>query len=206
MQFSANAAQVSGIVANEFDQRIALKEQELNQDIENLRARSDFAEMSAEAQEAAIESLREKSANKNRALYTAQKTAAIAEVAFKTAIALADSALKPWMMPFVLAANGMAIARIASAPVPSYEQGGVVGGRRHRYGGTPIEAEQGEFVMSRNAVSRIGLANLNRMNAGGGGAVTVNVSGNVLTQDFVENELAERIRRAVQRGKDFGIS
>ena len=206
MQFSANAAQVSGIVANEFDQRIALKEQELNQDIENLRARSDFAEMSAEAQEAAIESLREKSANKNRALYNAQKTAAIAEVAFKTAIALADSALKPWMMPFVLAANGMAIARIASAPVPSYEQGGVVGGRRHRYGGTPIEAEQGEFVMSRNAVSRIGLANLNRMNAGGGGAVTVNVSGNVLTQDFVENELAERIRRAVQRGKDFGIS
>ena len=60
--------------------------------------------------------------------------------------------------------------------------------------------------MSRNAVSRIGLANLNRMNAGGGGGVTVNVSGNVLTQDFVENELAERIRRAVQRGKDFGIS
>ena len=60
--------------------------------------------------------------------------------------------------------------------------------------------------MSRNAVSRIGLANLNRMNAGGGGAVTVNVSGNVLTQDFVENELAEGIRRAIGRGKDFGIS
>ena len=36
--------------------------------------------------------------------------------------------------------------------------------------------------------------------------VTVNVSGNVLTQDFVEGELAENIKDAVRRGTDFGIS
>ena len=89
----------------------------------------------------------------------------------------------------------------------SFEQGGYVGGNRHSQGGTIIEAERGEFVMSRNAVESIGLETLNQMNqSGGGGNINVSVSGNVLTQDFVENELAERIRRAVQRGKDFGIS
>ena len=41
---------------------------------------------------------------------------------------------------------------------------------------------------------------------GGGGSVTVNVSGNVLSQDFVEGELAENIKEAIRRGTDFGIS
>tara|TARA_Y100001970_G_C14199741_1_gene840401 strand:- start:49 stop:1623 length:1575 start_codon:yes stop_codon:yes gene_type:complete len=36
--------------------------------------------------------------------------------------------------------------------------------------------------------------------------VTVNVSGNVLSQDFVEGELAENIKEAIRRGTDFGIA
>ena len=40
----------------------------------------------------------------------------------------------------------------------------------------------------------------------GGASVVVNVSGNVLTQDFVEGELAENIKEAIRRGTDFGIS
>jgi len=88
-----------------------------------------------------------------------------------------------------------------------FEQGGLVGGRRHSQGGTIIEAERGEFVMSRNAVESIGLETLNQMNESGtSGNVVVNVSGNVMTQDFVENELAESIKEAVRRGSDFGMS
>ena len=40
---------------------------------------------------------------------------------------------------------------------------------------------------------------------GEGASVVVNVSGNVLTSDFVEGELADNIREAVRRGTDFGI-
>ena len=88
-----------------------------------------------------------------------------------------------------------------------YEQGGYVGGRRHSQGGTIIEAERGEFVMSRNAVQSIGLETLNQMNKGGGaGNINISVTGNVLTQDFVEGELAESIKEAVRRGSDFGLS
>ena len=59
--------------------------------------------------------------------------------------------------------------------------------------------------MSRNAVESIGLETLNMMNEGGGGAVNITVTGNVMTQDFVEGELAESIKEAVRRGSDFGI-
>ena len=39
----------------------------------------------------------------------------------------------------------------------------------------------------------------------GGGSVVVNVSGNVMSQDYVEGELAEQIKEAIRRGNDFGI-
>ena len=63
--------------------------------------------------------------------------------------------------------------------------------------------------MSRNAVSSIGVENLNRMNqgaSGGGGSVTVNINGGLITPEFVENDLAEAIREGARRGADFGLS
>ena len=90
---------------------------------------------------------------------------------------------------------------------PKFAEGGYVGGRPHSQGGTMIEAERGEFVMSRNAVESIGIETLNQMNQGGGGGnINVSVTGNVLTQDFVEGELAEAIKEAARRGSDFGLS
>ena len=87
--------------------------------------------------------------------------------------------------------------------------GGLVGGQRHAQGGTMINAEQGEFVINRRAVNAIGLETLNEMNRrgeSGTNSINVNVSGNVMTQDFVEGELAEAIKEAARRGSDFGLS
>ena len=84
----------------------------------------------------------------------------------------------------------------------------MVGGRRHSQGGTMIEAERGEFVMSRNAVSAIGVENLNRMNQGqsGGGGATIVINNPIVNSDFVENDFADLMREAVRKGADFGIS
>ena len=43
-------------------------------------------------------------------------------------------------------------------------------------------------------------------NAPSGASVVVNVSGNVMSQDYVEGELAEQIKEAIRRGNDFGVS
>jgi hypothetical protein len=110
----------------------------------------------------------------------------------------------------VLTASAGAIAAGAlfESVVPQFEQGGLIGGRRHSQGGTTIEAEKGEFIMSRNAVSSVGLENLNRMNQGGGSSssISININGGMISPDFVENELAEAIREATRKGADFGIS
>ena len=106
-------------------------------------------------------------------------------------------------------AGAIAAGALFESVVPQFAHGGVVGGRSHSQGGTMINAEQGEFVMSRNAVSSIGVENLNRMNqgaSGGGSGITVNISGGMISPDFVENELAESVREAIRRGADFGIS
>tara|TARA_Y100000593_G_scaffold15691_1_gene30866 strand:+ start:1995 stop:3884 length:1890 start_codon:yes stop_codon:yes gene_type:complete len=88
-----------------------------------------------------------------------------------------------------------------------FEDGGLVGGRRHSQGGTMIEAEQGEFVMSRNAVNAVGIETMNRINAGGGaGNINISFTGNVMSQDFIENEAIPQIKEAIRRGADIGVS
>ena len=106
-----------------------------------------------------------------------------------------------------LAAGLANIRKMSSAAGDKFEQGGLVGGRRHSAGGTMIEAEQGAYVMSRNAVNAVGVEAMNRINAGGGtGSVVVNVSGNVMSQDYVEGELADQLKEAIRRGADIGVS
>ena len=108
-------------------------------------------------------------------------------------------------IPFLAASAQVAIGTGLAAQILKYEQGGLVGGRRHNEGGTIIEAERGEFVMSRDAVESIGVANLERLNTGGS-AININITGNVMSSDFVEGELAEKIQEAVRKGVDFGVS
>ena len=80
------------------------------------------------------------------------------------------------------------------------EQGGLIGGRRHSQGGTIIEAEQGEFIMRRDAVESIGIENLNNMNQGSAGVVTVNISA-PLVDESVVNHIIPAINEAVRRGE-----
>ena len=51
----------------------------------------------------------------------------------------------------------------------NYEKGGMIGGRRHAEGGTLIEAEKGEAIMTRGSVAMFAPL-LSMMNQAGGGA------------------------------------
>lgn len=87
-----------------------------------------------------------------------------------------------------------------------YQYGGMVGGNRHSQGGTMIEAERGEYVVSRRGVESAGIEALNRINAGGGsGSVNISFNGNVLSKDFIEDEAIPQIKEAIRRGADIGI-
>lgn len=99
-----------------------------------------------------------------------------------------------------LSAIGASIAGTKALAV--FEQGGLVGGQRHSQGGTIIEAEQGEFVMSRQAVQSIGLETMNQINQGGGAGSTINLSinGGIVDESYVNNELIPALNKATALG------
>tara|TARA_R110002012_G_scaffold51378_1_gene132885 strand:+ start:101 stop:1981 length:1881 start_codon:yes stop_codon:yes gene_type:complete len=107
--------------------------------------------------------------------------------------------------PFnVIAMTGViatGLKNVAQIRSQKFEQGGLVGGRRHSQGGTMIEAERGEFVMSRNAVDSIGINNLEQMNQGSGGGITLNISAPLVDETVIDTiipaiEKAQRMNLA----------
>ena len=61
--------------------------------------------------------------------------------------------------------------------------------------------------MSRNAVNTVGVETMNRINEGGAANnINVSFSGNVLSQDYIENEAIPQIKEAIRRGADIGVS
>ena len=107
------------------------------------------------------------------------------------------------MSALVAAAGNQQLKAIDAA---KYEQGGLVGGRRHSQGGTMIEAERGEYVVSRRGVDAAGLEALNRINAGqGAGGINISINNPVLSKDVVEDDLIPQIKEAIRRGADIGV-
>ena len=147
--------------------------------------------------------------NMGKAVEAGLKDAIQATIRMLTVRLMEDAVGKAGWLGIPLAATAGAVAGSLVGQAQrhlKFEDGGLVGGRRHSQGGTMINAEQGEFVMSRNAVDAIGVENLNRMNQGGGGAVNVTFTGNVMSQDFIENEAIPQIKDAIRRGADIGVS
>jgi len=132
----------------------------------------------------------------------------IADIALSTAVAMMK-ANKDYGWPASLIPMGMiagigaaqTLAAVASNPIPKFARGGdfVTAG--------PQNIMVGDNPGGRERVQVTPLSSPNIAGPqGGGSSITVNVSGNVLSQDFVEGELAENIKEAIRRGTDFGIS
>ena len=205
------ALQTFNMVTQALSDNIAKREAEV---LEHLKTTTSY-QMADEEQrkrmekEATAEFLKEK-----KLIFRMEQASSLASIYMNTSKAMMQAAAafpltagQPWAG--IIAAMGLVQAGtvLAQSP-PKAQYGGYIAGNRHSEGGTLIEAERGEFIMSRNAVKSIGLEQLNSMNRTGdaGGTINVNVSGNVMTQDFVEGELAESIKEAVRRGSDFGVS
>ena len=107
----------------------------------------------------------------------------------------------PFMIGVLKAIGVAQVALIASQKPPKMARGGMIGGRRHAQGGTMIEAEQGEFVMSRNAVSSIGASALNQMNQSGGAGLTLNISA-----PLVDETVLDTIIPAIQKAQRMNLA
>jgi hypothetical protein len=132
---------------------------------------------------------------------------AIADIAMSTSSAIMKSVAGAWVsigQPWagIIASLGLLQAgMVMTQKPPSFEQGGLVGGSRHSQGGTMIEAEQGEFIMSRSAVQSIGTSALNQMNQGGGGGITLNISAPLIDETIIDT-----IIPAIQKAQRMNLA
>ena len=181
--------------------------------MQQLKASDAYDKMSRKQREIAVIELEEKQRQQRIKQFKQQKLMNVAQIGMDTASAVMsiwaqtpkfDFGLSASALASMVTALGAVQAGFVMAQNPSFATGGLVGGRRHAQGGTTIEAERGEYVMRRQAVESIGVENLNRMNEGGrGGDVQISISGNVMSQDFIEGELREQIIESVKRGMDY---
>lgn len=143
--------------------------------------------------------------------------AVIRGTAEKTAVASAKMTSKQILMAYAPSAVATSTATFGASAVAGqvamgasyaslmglakFESGGLIGGQPHSQGGTVIEAERGEFVMSKNAVDSIGLEALSQMNETGSQPITVNINGHVLgTREFVRGFLIPEITSTIKKG------
>ena len=76
-----------------------------------------------------------------------------------------------------------------------------------QYGFEGVVDEPTQFTVGEGgAAEYVSVTPMEGVNNAGGGGMTIVVQGNVMTDEFVEGELADRIADAVRRGTDFGIS
>ena len=201
------AAAVSSHLQSELDSQVS-------SELDALKKSEKYKKASDAEKERMEEELKKKFQKRQVAIFRLEQAQRLASVAMSTADAIMKVQEQygwPAGIPLaaLMAAMGATQAGVILAQKPpKLEKGGLIGGQLHSQGGTMIEAERGEFVMSRRATDAIGLETLNNLNQTGsvGGNVVVNVSGNVMTQDFVEGELADSIKEAVRRGSNFGIN
>ena len=135
-----------------------LRIDEINEASENEKKAIEDSGISEADKQRKLDALRERTNQKiaaeKRKQAIAEKAAAIFEATINTAAAIAKNSGNPILAAITAAAGLAQIGIIAATPIPKFKRGGMVGGRSHEAGGTIIEAERGEFVVNRNAVSR----------------------------------------------------
>ncbi len=161
--------------------------------IKALKDSDEYERASSEKRKTMEKEVNKSFAEEEKRLFEMKKLSSLADIAMNTAKAISKFAGNPVMMGIVSAIGAMQAGVVMSQEAPKYEQGGLVGGNRHSQGGTLIEAERGEFVMSRNAVESIGAETLNQMNQSGATGVTVNISA-----PLVDDTVVDRIIPAIQ--------
>jgi hypothetical protein len=150
-----------------------------------------------------IDKINKKARKEERKVKKQVQKVRILEAISNTAVAVTEHLGNPVMAALIAVAGALQVETIRAQ---KFERGGMVGGRRHSQGGTMIEAERGEFVMSRGAVESVGLETMNRINEGGGAGISISFSGNVMSDEFIESEAIPKIKEAIRRGADIGVS
>ena len=186
---------------------------QMDADLEAMKKSEEYKRAQKRGDDKKMEALEKKAMKKTltmrKAMFLAEQVLAAANVViqYKIAAAKGFGQVGPiFGIPLAAAMEANMIASLALIAAQTVQ-------------GMPKFAQGGDFITTgpqmmmvgdnpggRERVSVTPLSSPNIAGPQGETSVVVNVSGNILTQDFVEGELAENIKEAIRRGTDFGIS
>ena len=175
----------------------------MKNDLNALKATEKYEKASADQKKAMEKKVTDEYKTQRQAQFRLNQASNLADIYMSTASAFTES------LPNIPLATAMAVAGaiqagvVLSQQMPEYQYGGLIGGNTHAQGGTPLIAEQGEYIVNRDAVESLGIDTMDSINAGGGAGMVINITGNLLTDDFVEDVLIEKIQDAVYRGGEL---
>ena len=183
IEIASKIKQGFDFVTSEYQKNV---ERRRDNEIQALQDSLAYEQATNEARKTMEKNVKKEFAKEEKRLFMMKKMSTVAQIVLDTASAMTE-ALPNVPLSLAIGALGTIQQGIALAtPPPKYEQGGLVGGRRHSQGGTMIEAERGEFVMSRSAVESIGTETLNQMNQGGTGGITLNISAPLVDETIID--------------------
>lgn len=171
-----------------------------NAELEALRNTDAYRNASSESQKNMEKKKTQIFAQEKLRLFNMEKASNISNAIMNTATAVTKVIANPILAGIVGAMGAIQLGIIMGQKPPKFERGGLVGGNRHSQGGTIIEAERGEFVMSRNAVESIGINSLEAINQGTS-PITLNISAPLVDETIIDTiipaiEKAQRMNLA----------
>lgn len=208
---SSTATLLGGVAAisqQQADEEIKRNEKDANKKIALVRKQVKSKIISEEEGEKAISDIQDSLAKKNKEAAALSKKIAMGEAMINTSLAV-TKALAQGGIFGTAAAVGIGLlgaAQVAKINAQEFERGGIIGGKRHSQGGTLIEAELGESILTRDATRRIGAEGVTYLNNGGSlsnnlsfGGNTIIINGNAdptVVKRAVDQSYAEKIREA----------
>jgi len=193
-------------VLNQFDLLNKRLQEETDSTLNSLDALRDADLISEEEHEKRSLAAQEEADRKENELRIkqakAEKRMAIFQILIDTAIAIAKSwgqggGLFGAPIAAIAAIQGaLQLGVVASSPIPEFARGGKLGGSRHAFGGTMVEAEQGEFVVNRNSVAQPGVEALLQMinQNGNNDSGTYNTSDGSTDANVIQQIVQETVR------------
>jgi hypothetical protein len=199
------AGQFTSSISTIYGSLFDMKKSKLDADQKEEIKAIENSTMSEESKKKKIEKINEKYKKKELEEKKKLLPVKLADATSSIALGIAK-ALSSAPPPFNIALAGLTATagalQLATISASQYARGGLVTGNPHSMGGKNINAEGGEFVMSRDAVNRIGLSELVNMNRGGSAkSVVVNI-----TAPLVDESVVEHIIPAINRALNEEIS
>ena len=207
----SNKAEISKINTQFNQLQESALNSEMNADIEAMRKTSEFKiaqQLGDDKKMAALEKKAQESTLKRRKKnFRNNQLLAVSNIIIDYIQGIAKETSKDGLFGLtkagliMSAASAAAVATVMAQKPPAFAQGGdfvTTGPQMIKVGDNPGGAERVQIT----PISSPNIAGPQQQSS----SIVVNVSGNVLTQDYVEGELAENIKEAIRRGSDFGLN